>query len=211
MKALTLYQPWATLVALGLKRIETRSWPCGHVGPLAIHAAKTMPPYAREFALGPEVGAVLYGFGFRDTTGDTFRHRSWRLNPQTLRAAFPLGKVLATVEMTGCYEIVADADKACETRVAPFVAIDWTRGTGSTEGVVRLWRGGTVDTYGTPIKAWSGISDGIAADHESSFGDYTPGRWAWMLDGADLLERPVPATGRQGLWNWDPPTEGGNT
>ena len=26
MKALTLTQPWATLVAIGAKRIETRSW-----------------------------------------------------------------------------------------------------------------------------------------------------------------------------------------
>lgn len=40
MKAITLTQPWATLVAIGAKRIETRSWATRYRGPLAIHAAK---------------------------------------------------------------------------------------------------------------------------------------------------------------------------
>ena len=42
MKALTLWQPWATLIAEGHKRLETRSWrpPKGFVGErMAIHAA----------------------------------------------------------------------------------------------------------------------------------------------------------------------------
>jgi hypothetical protein len=41
MKALTLWQPWATLVAIGAKRIETRSWSTNYRGPLAIHAARS--------------------------------------------------------------------------------------------------------------------------------------------------------------------------
>ena len=40
MKALSLWQPWASAIALGSKRIETRSWPTDYRGPLAIHAAK---------------------------------------------------------------------------------------------------------------------------------------------------------------------------
>ena len=40
MKALTLIQPWATLIALGEKRIETRSWKTLYRGELAIHAGK---------------------------------------------------------------------------------------------------------------------------------------------------------------------------
>lgn len=40
MKALTLWQPWATLVSLGHKTLETRSWPTEYRGPLAIHAGK---------------------------------------------------------------------------------------------------------------------------------------------------------------------------
>ncbi len=50
MKALTLTQPWATLVALGYKRVETRSWKTQYRGPLAIHAAKGYPASARRFA-----------------------------------------------------------------------------------------------------------------------------------------------------------------
>ncbi|MCE5334237.1 MAG: ASCH domain-containing protein [Desulfobacteraceae bacterium] len=40
MKAISLWQPWASLMALGHKTIETRSWPTNYRGPLAIHAAK---------------------------------------------------------------------------------------------------------------------------------------------------------------------------
>ena len=47
MKALTLIQPWATLVALGFKTVETRSWATGYRGPLAIHAGVGEPSYAR--------------------------------------------------------------------------------------------------------------------------------------------------------------------
>lgn len=42
MKAITLHQPWATLIALGLKRYETRSWATTYRGKLAIHAGKTV-------------------------------------------------------------------------------------------------------------------------------------------------------------------------
>ncbi len=40
LKALTLWQPWASLMALGLKRIETRSWETLYRGPLVICAAR---------------------------------------------------------------------------------------------------------------------------------------------------------------------------
>lgn len=50
MKALTLWQPWASLVAIGVKTIETRSWATKYRGPLAIHAAKHSPLAARKFA-----------------------------------------------------------------------------------------------------------------------------------------------------------------
>jgi len=46
--ALTLLQPWASLIAIGAKRIETRAWQTPHRGPLAIHAHRKLPAYARE-------------------------------------------------------------------------------------------------------------------------------------------------------------------
>lgn len=41
MKALTLIEPWAALIAHGLKSYETRSWQTGYRGLIAIHAGKT--------------------------------------------------------------------------------------------------------------------------------------------------------------------------
>jgi hypothetical protein len=49
MRALSLTQPWATAVALEIKRWETRSWPTGFRGELCIHAAKGFPGWAKEF------------------------------------------------------------------------------------------------------------------------------------------------------------------
>jgi activating signal cointegrator 1 len=48
MKVLSLTQPWASLVALGEKRIETRSWATNYTGLLAIHAAKRYPGWAKS-------------------------------------------------------------------------------------------------------------------------------------------------------------------
>lgn len=81
MKAISLWQPWATLITTGHKGIETRSWspPDAMVGErVAIHAAKTTAhlnvcdtePFARcipdpgGLALGAIIGtALLYRVG----------------------------------------------------------------------------------------------------------------------------------------------------
>jgi hypothetical protein len=43
MKAITLWQPWASLVACGVKKYETRSWKTAYRGRIAVHAAKRRP------------------------------------------------------------------------------------------------------------------------------------------------------------------------
>lgn len=48
IKTITLWQPWAALVAIGRKKIETRSWATEYRGALAIHAAASMPPWVRK-------------------------------------------------------------------------------------------------------------------------------------------------------------------
>lgn len=50
--ALSLTQPWASLVVSGRKRWETRGWRTHHRGRVIIHASKLMPPWARGAALG---------------------------------------------------------------------------------------------------------------------------------------------------------------
>jgi hypothetical protein len=55
MKALSLWQPHALAIGLGLKPWETRDWPTHYRGPLAIHAAKR--PWADSDAW--HLGATL--------------------------------------------------------------------------------------------------------------------------------------------------------
>lgn len=48
MRAVSLTQPWGTLVAMKAKRIDTRSWKTPYRGRIAIHVAKGWPKWARE-------------------------------------------------------------------------------------------------------------------------------------------------------------------
>ena len=84
MKALTLTQPWATLVAIGAKRIETRNWSTPYRGRLAIHAAKGFPKDARALCLKEPFKRVLMAASIESL------------------ADLPLGAVLATVQLVDC-------------------------------------------------------------------------------------------------------------
>ena len=44
MKAITIKEPWASMIACGFKHIETRSWSTKYRGRIAIHAGKGKPP-----------------------------------------------------------------------------------------------------------------------------------------------------------------------
>lgn len=50
MKAISLWQPYASAIALRLKTIETRSWATRYRGRIAIHASKRWAREQREFA-----------------------------------------------------------------------------------------------------------------------------------------------------------------
>lgn len=89
MKAISLMQPWATLIAIGAKRIETRSWPTRYRGPLAIHASKNIPTWAREeLAREPAFGDALRAAGLSGTTVD-----------------LPLGAIVAVARLVGVVPI----------------------------------------------------------------------------------------------------------
>lgn len=100
MKALTLHQPWATLMALAGhqdpairklgKKIETRSWWTGYRGPLMITASKQWDRIEAEW--------VLYG---KDKAATAIR--------ETLKAAgygslgeLPLGAALCVGNLVNC-------------------------------------------------------------------------------------------------------------
>lgn len=56
MKAITIIQPYATLIAVGEKGLETRGWPTKHRGELAIHAGMKIDKDACQL---PEIKAAL--------------------------------------------------------------------------------------------------------------------------------------------------------
>lgn len=85
IKAATLWDPWGTLVALEEKLYETRSWDTSYRGPLAIHVAQRWPSgHIRVLQQAPFL-SVLSKHGFA-TRGD-----------------FPLGCVVAVVDLTAVY------------------------------------------------------------------------------------------------------------
>ena len=90
MKALTLTQPWATLVAIGAKGIETRSWKTSYRGPLAIHAAKGFPKYARKFTTLPECYEAVRKCYAQNLKGVT---------------AYPLSAVVATCRLIAIHPV----------------------------------------------------------------------------------------------------------
>lgn len=85
-RAISVRQPWATLLAFGIKAHETRCWPCEQWGLLAIHASAILRPKDRAWAReNVDIRRLLAQCGYDDVT------------------ALPLGAVLAVGEFTGCY------------------------------------------------------------------------------------------------------------
>jgi hypothetical protein len=130
MKVLSLMQPWATLVVMGLKTIETRSWATDYRGPLFIHASKSR---AGKTIL-PALGVPIPDFN-----------------------ALPFGAIIGEVNL----------DKIVRFEELDISKEDWER------------------------QALEG----------KAFGDYK-GKFCWMFKDAVVLEEPITATGRLGLWEF---------
>lgn len=66
IRGFSLTQPWASLVAIGAKQWETRSWPTPYRGQIAIHASKKYPKDCRELEYEqPFLSALNLGLGDR--------------------------------------------------------------------------------------------------------------------------------------------------
>lgn len=89
IKAISLWQPWASLVANGLKLYETRGWPTKYRGVLAIHAAKR--PLCKQ-------GKSLI----------SHFNRSFNLSIDGDK--LPLGAIVALTDLTDCLEMVSEAN-----------------------------------------------------------------------------------------------------
>lgn len=62
---------------------------------------------------------------------------------------------------------------------------------------------GTVDLVDClPIEELQRI--GLDTPRERAFGNWCPGRYGWVLANPVLFDEPIPARGKQGLWDWNP-------
>lgn len=97
MKALTLWQPWASLIAMGQKKVETRCWSTDYRGPIAIHSAKRLP--------SDWLGASRHSQSFQFELREVFATPSFATPSQTLLQAkverLPRGCVLCVVNLVG--------------------------------------------------------------------------------------------------------------
>lgn len=137
-------QPWASLLAIGTKVYETRSWATQITGPIAIHACAGFPGWAKALAEEPEYFDALRAR----------RLYSWNL---------PLGAVVAVADLVRCCDIPYDNVVSSSAGSFPVCSL------------------------------------------ERRLGNFQRGRFAWQLANPRLLKEPIPATGRQGFWDWAAP------
>lgn len=166
MKTITLTQPYATLVAIGAKRIETRSFQRSYRGPLAIHAASGLGPVGGKRGLLDLIETEPFWSVLREAfavqLGD---QRHYPADAETIIDELPFGAIVAVCELRHC------------------------RPTSEINSSFRAWKDG--QCY------WD------LTDQERAFGDYSAGRFAWLLGDIRALPEPIPARGALGLWQYD--------
>lgn len=166
MKAITIWQPWASLVSCGAKKYETRGWLTNYRGPIAIHAALkgVAPPY-------PELRRALDKYAEKIGSFDDL----------------PRGAIIATAELVNIWRIVHHP--GTDVDVAKNIPI----------GAESL----TTDKHAPDFGDYF-----VPTAEEMALGDWRPGRYAWELANVKILPEPIPVKGKQGLWDWEPDTEG---
>ena len=137
MRAISLWQPWASYVAHGVKRIETRSWPANYEGQIAIHAAKKWTKEQKILA-------------------DSI----FKKLPSEKRKFFlgypPRGRIICVCRIVDCYQMTQEIVDNCKEH--------------------------------NPL--------------EYSVGEWSAGRWAWVLDEVQLVVPTIETRGRQSFWTF---------
>lgn len=182
---LSLWQPWASLVAARLKRLETRSWPPHRdlIGTrMAFASTATLPAGARD--------ALRHGAPNSQALIDGVRAAGFEIawDRKKLITNLPLGRVLCTARVTGSYPMVEAAPATHGAAAAP-VAWEAPCLVIGRRQLILVTAEGDID-----------VTD------QRPFGDFAPGRFAWTLEDVQPVDGDHPATGRQGIWNWRPKT-----
>lgn len=209
-KALTLHQPYATLIAAGIKHWETRYNPPG--GPMCPAGTRPLPglpvePGERVAVHAAKTDTALYQFGNDDVPGlhrdghigvcDLW-HRdagpNWSILFPDRRDWFPLpfGAIVGTAVVAevlpifGMERIYDRPDRPPESAV-PYI-----------------WYGlKESDTYGaTPLIGLDVERDAAQEDvsDQLPYGYWEAGRWAWRMTDPVMFDAPVPCRGAQGVW-----------
>lgn len=165
MKCLSLTQPWASLVIMGIKQYETRGWSTKHRGPLLIHAAKGTAPAVKEaIANDSRMLMAVIRAGLIPQVFLPAARAQWM---QWIKLQ-PRGVILGSVQLYGCYRVPSQD--------------------------VQMVDLGSDIPPGVQPAPWA---DPI----ERHLGDYTPGRWAWLMSSAVQLFDPIPYRGHLGLFD----------
>lgn len=156
MKAITIWQPYASLVSIHKKPDETRGWPTKYRGPIAIHAG-VKPAHEMDLET---IRACHNAFGLATES----------LFPEYVRG-LPHGSIVAIAKLVECWKVIEH-----------------------TQTAIILMQS-------------NGVGEDKVSIHEPylAFGDYSVGRYIWGLADIHALPEPIPAKGKQGLWNWEPP------
>lgn len=169
MKAITILEPWASLIAYGDKKIETRSWETRYRGKIAIHAARSSKVVDRPQLFGA-IPAFLKLMS---------KHVEENKRNEYMRDNLDLGCVIAVADLVDCRKIIGTKDETVNLK-------------GIGEAVI---------PNSKIILDGEKEIDGVS---ECDLGDYTPGRYAWILENIRRIE-PVPARGQQRIWDFDVP------
>ncbi len=175
MKAISLWQPWASLIACGAKPYETRSWAppralIGHT--IAIHAAKKVDKEAAKMAEVLMFGQhISGGHELAGRLAVTMNRCPDDLMGRFGHAAMPVGCVVCTARLDGAFQL----GECAEGTAMPAASV-----------VKRLISRPMPDCFTVQYDA---------------FGDYDVGRWAWLLRDVKPLNPPAPAIGRQGFFD----------
>jgi hypothetical protein len=191
---LTLWEPWATLIAVGAKTIETRSWaaPPGLIGErIGIHAGRTPRGLDLVRAASPygRIGAYLLGAWAVDITHA--EPCDCDLDEENLgdRCAKASGAAPGLLEDGGAFaaQLVAPLSPGCIVATATLAACLPMVDTGE-EGAIRTLNIDCDDSLWIVEPQTDEQSDAAEeldqreVSNQRPYGDFARGRFAWLLE-----------------------------
>ena len=150
IRIITLRQPWASLIALGLKKYETRSWPTTYRGKLVIHAAK------RDYGIGSheETSArkacELAGWGKFEQRTLNFLGNLHPTRPRSF-SDLPLGCIVAIADLTDCQQMAPSLEAPTNSAISIAEQTELEESVGVWEPGRFAWRLENVVALAEPI------------------------------------------------------------